>query len=299
MSGRIALRAGLAGAFVAAAAAAAWFAAAPRRISAEVAAAVSEPGDPEAGKNVFYIAGCESCHQSPGQSDPLRLGGGIELKTPFGSFYPPNITPDRHDGIGGWSAEDFANALMAGVVAERRTPLSGAALHILLSHVDQGRPRSLRLSPHAAAGRRQSSAECGELPLFDPPRDRHLEAPLYAEDRPSASRLDPVDPEGLGRYLVQGPGHCAECHSPRTFLGGIIDSRRLTGGPLPDRQGQGAEHHRRWPQRLVRRRRRDRALDRLHPLGRRARRPDGGGRSQPRAGSRAGPCGNRALSEVI
>jgi hypothetical protein len=76
---------------------------------------VSEPGDPEAGKNVFYIAGCKSCHMSPGQPEPLRLGGGMELKTPFGSFYPPNISPNPKDGIGAWSAADFANALMAGV----------------------------------------------------------------------------------------------------------------------------------------------------------------------------------------
>ena len=115
MRSRIAAALGLAGVLVAAAAAAAWVATSPRTISAEVAAAVAEPGDPEAGKNVFYIAGCESCHMSPGQKDPLRLGGGMELKTPFGSFFPPNISPDLRDGIGGWASADFANALMAGV----------------------------------------------------------------------------------------------------------------------------------------------------------------------------------------
>ncbi|HME84731.1 MAG TPA: alkylated DNA repair protein, partial [Roseiarcus sp.] len=87
MTARIALA--LAAALVAAAAAVAWFVTPPRAVSAEVAAAASEPGDPEAGKDVFYIAGCESCHMSPDQKDPLRLGGGLELKTPFGSFYPP------------------------------------------------------------------------------------------------------------------------------------------------------------------------------------------------------------------
>jgi mono/diheme cytochrome c family protein len=50
--------------------------------------------------------------------------------------------------------------------------------------------------------------------------------------------VDPTDQEALGRYLVTGPGHCAECHSPRDFLGGIIASRRLTGGPLPDGKGK-------------------------------------------------------------
>ena len=105
MCARIASALGLAGVFVAAAAAAAWFAAAPRRISAEVAAAVSEPGDPEAGKNVFYIAGCESCHhvaraersassrRRPGAEDAVRL------------VLPAQHLPDRRDGIGGWTAE--------------------------------------------------------------------------------------------------------------------------------------------------------------------------------------------------
>jgi mono/diheme cytochrome c family protein len=52
---------------------------------------------------------------------------------------------------------------------------------------------------------------------------------------------DPTDQELLGRYLVEGPGHCAECHSPRDFLGGITASRRLTGGPLPDGRGKAPD----------------------------------------------------------
>jgi hypothetical protein len=52
---------------------------------------------------------------SPGQKDSLRLGGGLELKTHFGSFYPPNISPDPIDEIAAWSAADFADALMGGV----------------------------------------------------------------------------------------------------------------------------------------------------------------------------------------
>ncbi len=58
---------------------------------------------------------------------------------------------------------------------------------------------------------------------------------------PTVARLlaeDPSEPEARGRYLVEGPGHCGECHSPRTFLGGLIASRRLTGAPLPDGKGK-------------------------------------------------------------
>ena len=227
----------LAALLVAAGAAAGWLATAPRRISAEVAAAVSEPGDPEAGRNVFFIAGCESCHMSPGQKDPFRLGGGMELKTPFGSFYPPNISPDPKDGIGSWSAADFANAIMAGVSPRGRASLSGVALPVLLPDVDRGPARPLRLPADGAAGLGTRAAERADLPVLDPPRRRVLEAPLHAEDRPSARRRS--GRPGRARPLPgQGPGHCAECHSPRDFLGGIIAQRRLTGGPLPDRKGK-------------------------------------------------------------
>jgi mono/diheme cytochrome c family protein len=40
-----------------------------------------------------------------------------------------------------------------------------------------------------------------------------------------------------GAYLVNGPGHCAECHSPRNILGGIITSQRFAGGPDPSGDG--------------------------------------------------------------
>ncbi len=187
MTGRIALALGLAGVLVAAAAAAAWFTTAPRRVSAEVAAAVSEPGDPEAGKNVFYVAGCESCHMSPGQNDPLRLGGGMELKTPFGSFYPPNISPDRHDGIGGWIGGRFRQRDDG-----RRRRRSGEHLYPALPYTSYCRMSTkdvrdlfafLRTTPPVAG---KAPPNAVSFPFSIRRADRHLEISLYAEDRPSA-----------------------------------------------------------------------------------------------------------------
>src|ERR1700730_16922302 len=101
---------------IAAGAALAWALSAPRpRYSAEEWQKLGLSGDAAAGRLVFYAGGCESCHKSPGQDDPLRLGGGLELKTPFGSFYPPNISTDLVDGIDGWPPVDVANALLSGV----------------------------------------------------------------------------------------------------------------------------------------------------------------------------------------
>ena len=286
MRSRIAAALGLAGVLVAAAAAAAWVATSPRTISAEVAAAVAEPGDPEAGKNVFYIAGCESCHMSPGQKDPLRLGGGMELKTPFGSFFPPNISPDLRDGIGGWTSADFANALMAGVSPRGRAFVSGFSLSVLSPHVDQGRAGSLRLPAHAAAGLGAGAAERAQVPLLHPPRRRLLEASLPAADRSPdrrrSNRWGGVRP--LSRQWAR-PLRRMPFAARR-----LRRNHRLPPpdrGPAAGRQGQGAEHNGRRSQGLVRRRCRNRALDRLHPVRRRARQRDDRGRAQPQAGSRA------------
>src|SRR5215467_16362910 len=66
------------------------------------------------GKEMFFAGGCTSCHATPGQDDRTRLGGGLGLKSPFGTFYVPNISPDPNDGIGRWSEADFVTALWKG-----------------------------------------------------------------------------------------------------------------------------------------------------------------------------------------
>jgi hypothetical protein len=52
---------------------------------------------------MFNAGGCASCHAVPDQPDRLRLGGGVAIKSPFGTFYAPNISPDPSYGIGKWS----------------------------------------------------------------------------------------------------------------------------------------------------------------------------------------------------
>ncbi len=235
-AGRSALAVGI-GIVVAAMAAAGWVLTAPRPVDPQTARAVSEPGDPAAGKIVFFLAGCDSCHLSPGQSDPTRLGGGQELRSPFGSFFPPNISPDRADGIGAWSAVDFANALMAGVSRDGRhlypalpypsyARMSVKDVRDLFAFLRTVPPVSGRTPPDALAFPFSIRKAVGFWKL--------LYMPAIAQ--PLAE--DPTDLESRGRYLVEGPGHCGECHSPRTFLGGVIASRRLTGAPLPDGKGK-------------------------------------------------------------
>jgi len=41
-----------------------------------------------------------------------------------------------------------------------------------------------------------------------------------------------------GAYLVRGPGHCAECHSSRNILGGIVKDTEFAGAPNPEGTGE-------------------------------------------------------------
>src|ERR1700687_4315710 len=66
------------------------------------------------GRTMFHIGGCLSCHAVPGQPDKTRLGGGLALKSPFGTFHAPNISPDPTDGIGSWTEAQFVTALTKG-----------------------------------------------------------------------------------------------------------------------------------------------------------------------------------------
>ena len=220
-----------------AAAVVAWFVSAPATLDNSAAEAVSRPGDAVAGRLVFYAGGCESCHMSPGQSDPLRLGGGQGLATPFGVFYPPNISPDAQDGIGGWSARDFAQAMLNGV-----SP-SGAHYYPVFPYASYRltRPQDVRdlfafLKTLPAVQGRAPATSLG-FP-FNIRRAIGFWKRLYAVDPPDWAQAGPSESWRLGRYLGEGPGHCVECHSARDALGGISPSARFQGGPLPDGKGK-------------------------------------------------------------
>ena len=91
-------------------------------IPATVPASALAPRTPnlENGKTMFYAGGCTSCHAVPGQDDKTRLGGGLGLKSPFGTFYVPNISPDPKDGIGSWTEAQFVTAMQKGTSPDGR-----------------------------------------------------------------------------------------------------------------------------------------------------------------------------------
>ncbi|CAA9356731.1 MAG: Putative diheme cytochrome c-553, partial [uncultured Microvirga sp.] len=72
------------------------------------------------GERVYYAGGCSSCHATPEQNDKTLLGGGYPLRSPYGTFYVPNLSPHPRDGIGSWTPEQFLRAMRGGVSPDGR-----------------------------------------------------------------------------------------------------------------------------------------------------------------------------------
>jgi mono/diheme cytochrome c family protein len=225
---------------VVAGAALAWALSEPRpRYSAEEWRSLGFAGDPAAGRLVFYAGGCDSCHKSQRQDDPLKLGGGLELKTPFGSFFPPNISPDPVDGIGAWRPVDVANALLSGV-SPRGTHFYPAFPYASYQRMTPKDVADLAAFLRSLPGVKSKTPENALAFPFSIRRALGLWKLLYFDN--AGLRPDPSQSEqwNRGRYLVEGPGHCGECHTPRGFLGEMELKHELTGAPLPDGHGKAA-----------------------------------------------------------
>jgi mono/diheme cytochrome c family protein len=208
-------------------------------IPATVPASALPPHTPDVdnGRTMFNIGGCASCHATPNRDaekvDRTRLGGGLALQSPFGTFYVPNISPDASDGIGSWSEADFVTALWKGTSPHGRH-LFPAFPYTSYQHMELADVRDLfaylkTLPPVSGRARRHDLA----FP-FNIRRLVGLWKVLYLHGGPF--RPDPARSAqwNRGADLVHGPGHCAECHSPRNFLGAIVGSERFAGGPTPD-----------------------------------------------------------------
>ena len=98
--------------FILISAAGLWVLTIPKSISAS--ALGPHTPDPGKGRILFHAGGCVSCHASPQQEDKTRLGGGLALRSPFSTFFAPNISPDATDGIGAWTEAQFVTALKEG-----------------------------------------------------------------------------------------------------------------------------------------------------------------------------------------
>lgn len=187
-------------------------------------------GNAQRGEYLAAVGGCVGCH-TEAKKDAASFAGGRALKTPFGTFYGPNITPHPQAGIGRWSEQDFMRAMRLGVRPDGAhyypsfpypsfTKITDADLRDLWAYLKSLPPSSRASQPH-------------ELRL--PFRWRF---PLWGWKwlffSPGAFVPDPARNIALNRgaYLVRALGHCGECHTPRNWLGGPKNDRFLGGAKL-------------------------------------------------------------------
>jgi mono/diheme cytochrome c family protein len=199
--------------------------------------------DGAAGERIFWAGGCASCHATPVDGkrargdDKLLLGGGMELESPYGVFRVPNISPHETDGIGAWSALEFVNAMQRGVSPEGRHyyPSFPYASYAKMPVEDVLDLKAFLDTLPPVAGTTPDHA----LPFpWSIRRGLGAWKRLYL-DEGRVAELDTSDALVLaGQRLVEGAGHCGECHTPRDRLGGLRGERWLAGAPSPEGRGR-------------------------------------------------------------
>lgn len=211
-----------------------WFLTAPGSVPASALAAPHTVNLAN-GKTMFDAGGCVSCH-APDKDDRTRLGGGIALKSPFGTFYTPNISSDAKDGIGAWSEAQFVTAMIKGTSpsGEHYYPSFPYSSYQRIALSDLRDLFAYLKTLPAVAGR----ARDHDLPFpFNIRRTLGGWKLLFLDGKPLTPDAAQSAEWNRGAYLVNGPGHCAECHSPRNALGGILTNQRFAGGPNPEGEG--------------------------------------------------------------
>ena len=192
------------------------------------------------GERLYHAAGCISCHQAGPEAKDVAAdlpAGGVPLVTPVGTLYPLNLTPDKETGIGNWTDLQFLNAVQRGISPE------GEHLIPALPYTSYAHMR-----PEDVLDIRAYLATLP--PVKSPERDPDIMAlPLIRRGvglwkwvglDTTPWKPDPSQSESWNRgsYLVNGPGHCQECHTPRNAVMALDESRAFEGGPHPEGKGR-------------------------------------------------------------
>ena len=185
----------------------------------------------ERGEYLARAGDCISCHTATGGAP---FAGGLRLDTPFGYMLSPNITPDPDTGIGRWSSADFYRALHDGVNKRGQDMYPTMPYDFYTRGHARGRRRHLRLPAHGQAGAQRGRRQSPRLSV----QRAHGRWACGASSISTKARIGPIRRKtaswNRGAYLVEGLGHCSDCHSPRNLMGGIEKSkafhRRLIDG---------------------------------------------------------------------
>jgi mono/diheme cytochrome c family protein len=178
------------------------------------------------GEYLVHAADCISCHTTPG-SAPFAGGREFDLGS-MGTLYSPNITPDRATGIGGWSDADFLAAMHRGVAPDGThlypvfpytsyTLLSDADVLAIKAYLFSLKPVHAVTPPDAMHFPYNYRFMMGFWNLLFNPDKR------FAADSTQSAAWN------RGKYLVDGLGHCGECHTPRNFLQARKSSEAYAG----------------------------------------------------------------------
>jgi mono/diheme cytochrome c family protein len=170
----------------------------------------------ERGRVLANYGDCTACHTRP---DGPPFAGNLPLKTPFGTIYTSNITPDAETGIGTWSKEAFRRSMKDGV--DRK----GHHLYPAFPYDHFTRMRDADidaiyayLMAAVAPVRETTRGNDFAFPFNVRPALAVWKA-LYLDKRPFQPDPSKDAEWNEGAYLVEGLGHCSACHSPRNFLG--------------------------------------------------------------------------------
>jgi mono/diheme cytochrome c family protein len=180
----------------------------------------------ERGRYLATVADCIGCHTDPALPEPYA--GGRPIETPFGVVAAANITPDLETGIGAWSDQAFDDAVRRGrrLDGQRLYPAMPFPYYAKMSSEDVLAIRAY-LDTIAPVHR---TVRSNQLPFpLNIRAGMRLWDALYFDGRtfrPDASKSATWN---RGAYLVEGPGHCGACHTPKTWLGGDESRQFLRG----------------------------------------------------------------------
>jgi mono/diheme cytochrome c family protein len=194
----------------------------PTGVPADFAAA-----DPLArGQYLAEAADCEACHTAEGGK---RFAGGRPFETDFGTIYSPNITPDKETGIGDWTDADFLKAVHEGV-SKNGTRLYPAFPYAAYTYLTDEDVLAIKAYLFAQPAEKNKAPE---NTLRFPYNQRGLMA-LWGMFYNPNERFQPVADKSAtwnrGAYLVEGLGHCGDCHTPRTMLQALDNRKKFAGG---------------------------------------------------------------------
>ena len=182
----------------------------------------------ERGAYLVRAAGCVSCHwDKKGGGKPFA--GGLALRTPFGTFFSPNITADARTGIGAWSDEEFVRALMHGEgrAGEQLYPVFPYTTYARMTVEDALAIRAYLASLEPVDATRRANEI--SFPFSWRALMKGWKLLFFIGPAPLAHDASRDATWNRGRYLVDALGHCGECHTPRGMFGNISSAGYLQG----------------------------------------------------------------------